>query len=97
MSAELISCGDPAVGIGGDFELRCARDLRDNLPSGFVIATNVHVPRLGGEFYEYDAVVSAPGLCDVLEMKCITPDVTVFEDLITSPQTGFSMIESSRR
>lgn len=90
MPAELVTCGDVAVGIGGEFELLCARELRDNLPHGYVIATNVNIHRGGGEFYEYDVVVSAPGLCDVLELKCIRPDVIVYEDLICS-ETGFSV------
>jgi serine/threonine protein kinase len=90
MSAQLVLCGDPAAGVGGEFELECARELRDNLPDGYVVATNVNVPRGGGEFYECDVVLSAPGLCDILEAKCVRPDVIVWEDLITS-QTGFSI------
>ena len=91
MSAQLVLCGDPPVGVGGEFELECARELRDNLPDGFVIATNVHLPRGGGgEFYECDAVLSAPGVCDILEVKCIRPDAIVWEDLLSS-ETGFSI------
>ncbi|MEK7993825.1 MAG: protein kinase [Planctomycetota bacterium] len=88
MSAELIVCGEPAVGVGGEFERQCARTLRDQLPDGYVIATNVHLARIGGEFYECDAVIAAPGVCDVLEMKCIRPEVSVGEDVIES-STGF--------
>ena len=91
MSAQLVLCGDPPVGVGGEFELECARELRDNLPDGFVIATNVHLPRGGGgEFYECDAVLPAPGVCDILEVKCIRPDAIVWEDLLSS-ETGFSI------
>jgi len=88
VSAELIVCGEYAVGVGGEFERECARTLRDQLPDGYVIATSVHLARRGGEFYECDAVIAAPGVCDVLEMKCIRPEVSVGEDAITSP-TGF--------
>lgn len=90
MSAQLVLCGEPAVGVGGEFELECARELRDNLPDGYVIATNVNLPRGAGEFYECDVVLSSPGLCDILELKCIRPDVIVWEDSVTS-QTGFSI------
>jgi serine/threonine protein kinase len=87
--AELIVCGEQAaVGVGGEFERQCARELRDSLPDGFAIATNVHIPRGGSEFYECDVIVSAPGICDILELKCIRPDVVAGEDLISS-QTGF--------
>lgn len=82
MAAELIVCGEHAVGVGGEFERECARTLRDQLPEGYVIATNVSVPRGAGEFYECDAVIAAPGICDILEMKCIRPEATVGEDRI---------------
>jgi len=88
MAAELILCGDPAVGVGGEFERECARILRNELPVGYVVATNVHFPRKGNGFYECDAIIAAPGTCDILEMKCIRPDVFVGEDVITS-STGF--------
>jgi serine/threonine protein kinase len=91
MTARLVQCGEFAAGVGGEFERECARQLRDNLPEEYVVATNVNIFRGGtggGEFYECDVVLSAPGVCDVLEMKCIRPNVVVFEDLIRS-QTGF--------
>jgi serine/threonine protein kinase len=88
VSAELIVCGEAGFGVGGDFERECARTLRDQLPDGYVIATNVFLARGGGGFYECDAVIAAPGVCDILEMKCIRPEVSVDEDLITS-STGF--------
>lgn len=88
MAAELIVWGEPAAGVGGEFERECARILRDGLPDGYVIATNVHLGRSGGGFYECDVVIAAPGLCDILEMKCIRPEISVGEDLITS-STGF--------
>ena len=90
MSAELVVCGDFAVGVGGEFERECAKELRDKLPDGYVIATNVYIPRGGGgEFYECDNIVSAPGICDILEMKCFRSNLTVWEDLITT-ETGFA-------
>jgi serine/threonine protein kinase len=88
MPAELIVCGEPAMGVGGEFERECARTLRDQLPDGYLVATNVYLVRGAGGFYECDAVIAAPGVCDVLEMKCIRPDVFVDEDAITS-STGF--------
>ena len=88
MAAELIVCGEPAVGVGGEFERECARTLRDQLPDGYVVATNVHLARGCGEFYECDAIIAAPGVCDVLEVKCIRPEIAVGEDIITS-STGF--------
>ncbi len=93
MPAHLVICGEFAAGVGGEFEQQCARELRDSLPEQYVVATNVNLLRGGvggGEFYECDAVISAPGLCDVLEMKCMRPDAIVFEDSMTS-QTGFSI------
>lgn len=88
MSAELIACGEFAVGVGGEFERECARTLRDQLPNGYIIATNVYLARRVDGFYECDAVIAAPGVCDVLEMKCIRPDVSVWEDAIVS-STGY--------
>lgn len=91
MAAELILCGDHAPGVGGEFELECTRVLRDSLPAGYVLSANVNVPRGGaGEFYEYDLIVTAPGICDVLELKCIRPELTVGEDRIVS-STGFTI------
>lgn len=93
MPAELIPCGDsltPTPGVGGEFELECAKSLRDNLPDGYVVVTNVNIPRGGGEFYECDAILAGPGVCDILEMKCIRPEVIVAEDQISSP-TGFTI------
>ena len=90
MPAELIVCGDPAPGVGGEFERECARVLRDSLPVGYVISTNVNVPRGVGEFYEYDAIITAPGISDVLEMKCVRPEICVGEDQIVS-STGFTV------
>ncbi len=79
------------MGVGGEFERECAKELRDKLPDGYVIATNVYIPRGGGgEFYECDTIVSAPGICDILEMKCIRSNLTVWEDLITT-ETGFAV------
>ena len=74
--------------MGGEFERECVRTLRDHLPDGYVVATNVHLARGGAEFYECDAVIAGPGVCDVLEMKCILPEISVGEDMIIS-STGF--------
>jgi serine/threonine protein kinase len=90
MPAELIVCGEHAAGVGGEFERECARTLRDQLPDGYIVATNVHLARGGAAFYECDAVIAAPGVCDVLEMKCIRPEISVGEDMITS-STGFCL------
>ena len=49
MPAQLVTCGEFAVGVGGEFEQECARQLRDNLPEQYVIATNVNVLRGGRE------------------------------------------------
>ena len=67
----------------------CA-NTRDHLPEGYVIATNVNIPRGGGEFYECDAVLSAPGICDILEIKCIRPEAVVGEDRILGTM-GFTL------
>ncbi len=89
MPAQLIVCGESAVGVGGEFEREAARSLRDQLPTGYIIATNVYLARNWGGFYECDAVIAAPGICDILEMKCARPEVLVTEDaMVTS--TGFS-------
>ena len=90
MPAQVVSFGEPAVGVGGEFEIECTRILRDSLPSGYVIATNVNLARGSGHFYECDIILSAPGLCDILELKCIRPDVTVWEDLLAC-STGFTV------
>lgn len=88
MPAELIPFGEFAYGAGGEFERECAAALRDELPEGYIIATNVHLARRDGGFYECDAVIAAPGICDILEMKCVRPEITVGEDIIVS-STGF--------
>jgi hypothetical protein len=90
MPAELIPFGAYAYGAGGDFERECASALRDQLPAGFIIATNVFLQRGSTGFYECDAIVAAPGICDILEMKCVRAEITVGEDIITSP-TGFTI------
>ena len=82
MTAQLVPCGEFSPGIGGDFERECARRLRDDLPDGFVLATNVMLERGGGSFLECDAVAAGPGAWIVCEMKCIRPRVDVFEDLL---------------
>ena len=82
MPAELVPCGDFSHGYGGEFERECARRLRDELPDGVVVATNVTLERGGGSFLECDAVVSAPGEWVVLEMKAMRPRVEVFEDVL---------------
>ena len=84
MPAELIPFGEYAYGIGGDFERACAAALRDQLPDGYLVMTNVYLPRGDAGFYECDAIVAAPGVCDVLEMKCVRPEITVGEDVITT-------------
>jgi len=79
---ELIQFSEPSFGSGGEFEKLCFRQLRDHLPPYYFIATNVPLHRGGGAFYECDAIVLAPGVCDILEMKCIRPYVKVYEDLL---------------
>jgi serine/threonine protein kinase len=90
MPAELIPFGEYAYGAGGDFERACAAALRDQLPDGYLVVTNVYLPRGDAGFYECDAIVAAPGICDVLEMKCVRPEITVGEDIITS-STGYTI------
>lgn len=82
MPAHLLSCGDFSAGIGGEFERECARRLRDELPEGFVLATNVSLERGGGSFLECDIVVTAPGIWIICEMKALRAKVDVFEDLL---------------
>lgn len=82
MPAELIPFGEFAYGAGGEFERECAAALRDGLPAGYIVVTNVYLPRGDAGFYECDAVIAAPGICDVLEMKCLRPEITVGEDII---------------
>jgi protein kinase-like protein len=82
MPAQLISCGEFAVGVGGEFERECARRLRDGLPDGYILATNVSLERGGGSFLECDMVASAPGVWVVCEMKALRAKVDVFEDLL---------------
>lgn len=80
--ADLLTFGEQSPTVGGDFERECCRRLRDELPDGVIIAANIESARGGGSFYEIDAVVSTPGLCDVLEFKCLRPKVEVHEDLL---------------
>ena len=84
MPVELVDCGEHPPGLGGDFERVCVQGLRDQLPDGYLIATNVSLARGAGAFYECDVVIVAPGVCDILEFKCVRPIVDVHEDLITS-------------
>jgi hypothetical protein len=88
--AVLFTFGDQSPTTGGDFERECCRRLRDELPDGVTVAANIELPRGGGLFYELDAVVSAPGLCEVLEFKCVRPYVDVYEDLLSTP-FGFTV------
>src|SRR5689334_22557160 len=90
MAAELIPFGEYAPGAGGEFERECAGALRDHLPKGYIVATNVHLQRGDAGFYECDAVIAAPGICDILEMKCLLPEITVAEDLIVT-SSGFAI------
>jgi hypothetical protein len=99
MTAELIKYSDPAVGSGGEFEKLCFSTLRDNLPSCFFLATNVTIPRGKGAFYECDAIIIAPGVCDILEMKCVKPYAEVYEDFLKginefSIDRVFSLLDS---
>jgi len=82
MPAHLVACGDFSAGVGGEFERECARRLRDGLPDGYVLATNVSLERGGGSFLECDVVVTAPGIWFIAEMKAFRAKVDVFEDLL---------------
>src|ERR1035438_9325972 len=90
MAAELIPFGEYAPGAGGDFERECASALREQLPEGYIVATNVYLRRGDTGFYECDAIVAGPGICDILEMKCVRGDIAVGEDIIIS-STGFTI------
>ena len=82
--AELIPFGKFPPTIGGEFEKECCQQLCRDLPDGVIIATSIELLRHSGSFYELDAVVSTPGFCQLLEFKCIRPDVDVHEDLLSS-------------
>lgn len=87
--AELFTFGEQSPTVGGEFERECCRRMRDELPDGVIVAANIELARDRGSFYELDAVVSAPGFCDVVEFKCVRLHVDVYEDLI-STASGFT-------
>jgi hypothetical protein len=88
--AELIAFGDPPPTVGGAFERSCASLLRDKLPDGCIVATNLALHRGGSQYYELDAVVATSDFCDVLEFKCIgqAGGIDVHEDAVIAP--GFT-------
>lgn len=82
MAAQFLKFGDSPPNIGGEFERAAMRELRDSLPGHFIIAGNPSFHTSRSYFYEYDAVVSAPGFCEVIEFKAFRPQVTVLEDVL---------------
>jgi serine/threonine protein kinase len=88
MPAHLIVCGESPPGVGGEFEDECVRVLVAKLPEPFTVVRNVSLPRGGGAYYEYDAIVIGPKGWEILEFKCIRPFADVYEDHI-SGTAGF--------
>jgi hypothetical protein len=82
MPAHLIVCGESPPGVGGEFEDECIRLLVSKLPEPFTVVRNVSLPRGGGAYYEYDAILLWPNGWDILEFKCIRPFADVYEDHI---------------
>lgn len=88
MPARLVVCGEAPPGVGGEFEDECIRVLVAKLPDPFTIVRSVSLPRGGGAYYEYDAIVLWPKGWEILEFKCIRPFADVYEDHI-SGTAGF--------
>lgn len=82
MTARLMKIGDTPPGGGGDFERLAIESLCASLPDNFIIVANLGIPRGDGTFYEIDALVIAPGICKILEMKSIAVEATIYKDRI---------------
>src|SRR5437867_4226785 len=82
MPARVVVCGETPPGVGGEFEDECVRSLAAALPEPLTIVRNVSLPRGGGAYYEYDAIVIASKGWEILEFKCIRPFADVYEDHI---------------
>jgi hypothetical protein len=101
LPAHLIQFGDPAVGVGGDFETECARELTRALPDRFLLLRNLSLPR-GDGFYECDLVVVSEWLWEIVEAKAIRPTAEVFEDSIRGfdgfvAERVFSLLDAKAR
>lgn len=84
MPANFIKIGDHPETIGGDFERETATALKEKLSNRFLIISNTSLPTKSSFFYEYDLIIISPFLCEVVEIKCIYPSVTVYEDCLES-------------
>ena len=88
--ARIVRFGEFASGIGGEFERDAMRELRHRLSEETILVSNLSVPRGDGSFYEIDVIVMGPTFCDILELKCLRAEATVFEDRIVGA-AGFSL------
>lgn len=82
MPANYIKISDHPDTIGGDFEREVAKVLRESLSNRFLIISNVSLPTRSSYFYEYDLIIMSSFLCEVVEIKCISPSLIVYEDSI---------------
>ena len=100
--AHILQFGDFAPGIGGEFERQSMKALREALPDYFLVIGNLSMPRGDGSFYEIDALVVAPTVCNILELKCLRAEATIYEDRIVgfagySLDRVFSILDSKSK
>jgi serine/threonine protein kinase len=84
MCADFIKINDPPPTIGGEYEQEVRETLFKKLSNNFLVIGGASFPTKSSYFYDFDIILMAPFLCDVLEVKRIYPRVKVFEDWLES-------------
>lgn len=80
MCAELIKFADTSPTFGGQYEREVIQTLHKELSNKYLIITNPSFPTRSSFFYEYDVIVLSPFLCDIIEVKYLFGNVSVYED-----------------
>jgi len=102
MTVRFLKGGESAPGVGGQFEIEFMRMAREKLDATWTIIGNMSISSHRSHFYEYDVILTKPNNCLIIELKCIRPRATVYEDRIDGINSFcisnvFSILENKAR